>query len=227
MREPSAALEHCPPGPGEYTAIPGLPPWAFLPQGAADGTLSTSRTLPGWLLLIKLAYWTEQEQSRLCGWLWQSYMESLSAMKVMSGTMSRLRYWVIMGTPLEGAWNVHSHKFGHSDKDPNSTPIWVRLSWESTIDRSWNLHPLWALRTQLRHPTFQLGCTAGHTWSPARHKPPLQPSGLRPTLASLPAVATIGWDLSQILTLLIWSHKLPPSVCNLHVTLRTYWGGLH
>ena len=83
------------------------------------------------------------------------------------------------------------------------------------------------MRTQLWHPTSQVGCTSGHAWSPARHKPPLQHSGLRPTLAcptlALPPL-TGTWARCSLYSLP--SHMLPLSVRNLRVTLQTYWGGL-
>lgn len=90
----------------------------------------------------------DQEQRGLCEHVWQSKMESLPAMKVMSSAMSRQ----VMGC----MWT------------PQTTSLNTQIRAPSRHGYKWDLCPLQAIRTQSsNHLTLELGCITGQTRSPA------------------------------------------------------------
>lgn len=90
---------------------------------------------------------------------------------------------------------------------------------------AWDLHPLWAIRTQSSdHSVFEPGCTrvilrAQRDFHSTGHVLPLWLPGLRPT----PTCPPVAWTAHRALALL---RMLPLTVGNLCVTLIAYSGSL-
>lgn len=124
-----------------------------------------------------------------------------------------------MGMPLGRSWNTQNHKFGHLDKDSIVTPIWMVPPPFVDYKNSellppnawaWPYHGSWSEPCRISH--HQKGAATVATW--------LENDAL---LSTCKCCQWLGLCSGHSLCSLL-SHKLPVSVCNLHMTLLAYWG---